>query len=61
MYGDDCPIKIKTELIPDHVRDRLVLRTFMAVYAYFQQPGVQEKFDAWLREEERKGVVTPIQ
>lgn len=34
--------------VPREVRDDLARPLAMAVEAYFQQPGVEEKFQAWL-------------
>jgi hypothetical protein len=40
-------IKVDTNLIPESVRDDLAATTLDAVREYFQQPGVQEKFEKW--------------
>lgn len=41
---------IDTTAVPTAVRDDFARPLLMAVTAYFDQPGVEEKFQAWLKE-----------
>lgn len=40
-------VHIDTAQIPDHVRYELLSVIYDATAAYFQQPGVAEKFERW--------------
>lgn len=41
-------VKIDTESIPKYVRPYLLSPIVDAVNAYMKQPGVAEKYEAWL-------------
>jgi len=41
-------ISLDLAAVPREVRDDLARPLAMAVDAYFKQPGVEEKFQAWL-------------
>ncbi len=43
-------IHIDTSLIPDYVRDQLAEATLEMVKEAFRQPGMEEKYQAWLAE-----------
>lgn len=53
-HGQD--ITIDTSLIPAHVKEEIARTVLEGVYEYFQQPGVQERFEEWqkARNERRK-------
>lgn len=40
-------VHIDTAQIPDHIRYELLSIIYDATVAYFQQPGVPEKFERW--------------
>lgn len=46
-------VTVDTESIPEHSRLELLSIIYDATAAYFQQPGVVEKFEQW-REEKRQ-------
>ena len=50
---DKKEIHIDISLIPDYVRDRLAKATLEMGKEAFQQPGMEEKYQAWLAD--RKG------
>lgn len=52
-------VRIDTTLVPDHVRDDLAAVALNGVREYFRQPGVQEKYEQWLkqRREKKKGAM----
>ncbi len=53
---DKQEIHIDTSLIPGYVRDQLAKATLEAVKEAFRQPGMEEKYQAWLAEKKgRKG------
>lgn len=45
-------VKIDTSQIPESVRMTMLDIIYPAVIEYFKQPGVEEKYQAWLRERE---------
>ena len=47
-------IDIDTILIPEHVRLELLSIVYDATVAYFQQPGVEEKFQQWKAEKAKR-------
>ena len=47
-------IRIDVSAIPDHIRDALVAPLPALVEAYFKQPGVEERYQAWLKEENER-------
>jgi len=49
----NCEIHIDTEKIPEYVRLDLLSLAYDAVVAYFQQPGVEERFQRWKAEKEK--------
>lgn len=46
--------RIDINLIPPAASDQIAAAACECVLDYFQQPGVQEKFDAWLLERKRR-------
>ena len=42
-------VRIDTRLIPPAVAEQIAAAACEGVLNYFQQPGVQEKFEAWLQ------------
>ena len=40
-------IEVDMSLIPEHHIEALVAPLYENVVSYFQQPGVQERFDKW--------------
>lgn len=47
-------VDIDTSQIPEHIRLELLAIAYDATIAYFQQPGVEEKYQRWKAEKERK-------
>jgi hypothetical protein len=45
---------INPALIPPALTEQVAAAACEGVLEFFQQPGVQEKFDAWLLERKRK-------
>lgn len=45
-------VKIDTSQIPESVRMTMLDIIYPAVIEYFKQPGVEEKYQQWLRERE---------
>lgn len=45
-------VKIDTSQIPESVRMTMLDIIYPAVIEYFKQPGVEEKYQEWLRERE---------
>lgn len=52
------PVSIDVTAIPDVVRPYLLTPVVDAVSNYMQQPGVQEKYEQWLREKEMRAKAT---
>lgn len=50
---EDIPV-INTSLIPEHVQYDVCKAVYEAVTNYFKQPGVQEKYEIWLKERRAK-------
>lgn len=44
-------VGIDLDLIPEYVRQDLARATIKAVNEFFAQPGVEEKYQAWLAEQ----------
>lgn len=47
-------VDIDTALIPEYVRMDLLAAIYNATMAYFQQPGVEERFQRWKEEKAKK-------
>ena len=47
-------VHIDTNQIPEHVRLELLSIVYNATAAYFQQPGVEERYQRWKAEKEKK-------
>ena len=47
-------IDIDTSKIPEHIRIELLSIAYDATVAYFQQPGVEEKYQRWLANKKEK-------
>lgn len=47
-------VTIDTSQIPEHIRLELLSIVYNATVAYFQQPGVEEKFQRWKAEKAKK-------
>jgi hypothetical protein len=47
-------VRIDPSLIPPAVAEQIAAAACEGVLEFFQQPGVQEKFDAWLQERKRR-------
>lgn len=48
-------VAVDLEMIPAYVRPYLLSSVVNAVTEYFGQPGVQEKYEQWLKEKEAVG------
>lgn len=47
-------VKIDTSQIPEAVRMTMLDIIYPAVVEYFKQPGVEEKYQQWLRDREAR-------
>lgn len=47
-------VTIDTSQIPEHVRLELLSILYDATAAYFQQPGVEERYQRWKAEKAKK-------
>lgn len=47
-------VTIDTSHIPEHIRLELLSLAYKATAAYFQQPGVEERYQRWKAEKEKK-------
>ena len=47
-------ISFDLDAVPREIRDDLARPLALAVDAYFKQPGVEEKFQVWLVEYEKR-------
>ena len=47
-------IAIDTSQIPEHVRLELLSIVYDATAAYFRQPGVEERYQRWKAEKDKK-------
>ena len=47
-------VAIDTSQIPEHVRLELLSIVYDATAAYFQQPGVEERYQRWKAEKDKK-------
>ena len=47
-------VTIDTSQIPEHVRLELLSIVYDATAAYFQQPGVEERYQRWKAEKAKK-------
>ncbi len=56
MSTENDKVKIDTSLIPDHVRMRMLDIIYPATIEYFRQPGVEEKYQEWLKKRAAKAV-----
>jgi len=48
-------IKIDVQAIPAYVRDELVAPLQAIVTDYFKEPGVEERYQEWLRNRKKNG------
>ena len=46
--------EVDVSQIPDYVRNNLLRFFYRAAVEYFKQPGSEEKYQAWLREQEKR-------
>lgn len=53
--GGDVAVKVKE--IPQYRRDTMARNTLHAVERFFTLPGVQEDFEKWLKDYERRKAV----
>lgn len=53
-------IKVNTHQIPEHIRIELLSVIYDATAAYFQQPGVEERYERWKAEKEKKAVAVEV-
>lgn len=51
---DDGSIKIDVTQIPEHQRRQLAEATLEATKRFFSQPGVEERYQAWLQERQER-------
>lgn len=51
-------VRIDISLIPPAVAEQIAAAACEGVLNYFQQPGVQETFEAWLQERKRRKETT---
>lgn len=51
-------VAIDTSQIPEHIRLELLSIAYNATVAYFQQPGVEERYQRWKAEKEKKASQT---
>lgn len=54
---DGPDVSVKLSEIPDHHRDRLARATLHAVERFFALPGVQEDYEKWLKDYEKRKTV----
>lgn len=47
-------VTIDTGQIPEHIRLELLSIVYDATAAYFQQPGVEERYQRWKAEKDKK-------
>ena len=47
-------VTIDTSQIPEHIRLELLSIVYDATVAYFQQPGVEERYQRWKDEKDKK-------
>ena len=47
-------VTIDTSQIPEHIRLELLSIIYDATAAYFQQPGVEERYQRWKAEKDKK-------
>ena len=50
VYERTDHVEIDLDQIPDHVRDDLARTVIEMAREYFRQPGIEEKYQAWLKE-----------
>lgn len=48
-------IEIDVTQIPEYVRTDLLSTIHKATIEYFEQPGVQEEYEVWLKTRQQKG------
>lgn len=51
---DDGSIKIDVTQIPEYQRRQLAEATLEATKRFFSQPGVEERYQAWLQERQER-------
>lgn len=52
--ADDGSIKIDLTQIPEYQRRQLAEATLEATKRFFSQPGVEERYQAWLQERRKE-------
>lgn len=50
----DVKIKIDFDSIPEYQRNELAMATVKAAREFFAQPGVEERYQIWLAERNRR-------
>ena len=51
-------MRIDTSQIPEHIRMELLSIVYDATVEYFKQPGVEEKYQQWKAEKEKREAET---
>lgn len=54
MPVGDVQIKIDFDSIPEYQRNKLAMATVKATREFFAQPGVEERYQIWLAERNRR-------
>ena len=54
MPVGDIQIKIDFDSIPEYQRNELAMATIKAAREFFAQPGVEERYQIWLAERNRR-------
>lgn len=49
-------VKVDPSLIPEHEMNILARETLRAAEKYFQQPGVKEDYEKWLKEYKKRKI-----
>lgn len=45
---------LNPDRIPESTKYEIAKATFQSVFRYFEQPGVQEKFEKWMAERDQR-------
>lgn len=45
---------LNPDRIPESTKYEIAKATFQSVFQYFEQPGVQEKFEKWMAERDQR-------
>ena len=46
--------KLNPDSIPEHAQYEIAKATFKSILRYFEQPGVQERFEVWKAERDQR-------